>query len=118
MDTRKKILYIADTTPFENSIARENLDFVMMHASFEVDVSIVFVDTGILQLLNTEHDKIQTRAFTPVLASFKHYDINDLYVLDTSLKQFKLTKNQLICSVKIITSNQFKDLMSQFDYIF
>lgn len=118
MSNRKKVLYIANTSPYYNSHARENLDLVMMLASFDVDVSILFRGHGILQLLETEHEIIQARAFTPILKSLEHYDITKLYVTDEALAQFEISQKQLICPVTVIDAETLKNLFQQFDYIF
>lgn len=118
MSNRKNVLYIAKTSPYQNSNARENLDLLMMLASFDVDVSMLFIGDGVLQLLETEHDIIKTRAFTPLLKSLKHYDITQLYVLDEAFTELEINQNQLICPVAIIDSKKLTTLFQQFDYIF
>lgn len=118
MANRKKILYIANATPFGHADAREKLDLLMMLASFEVNVSILFMDNGVLQLLNTDNEEIQARAFSPVLKSFEHYEINKLYALDSALAQFGIDAKQLIIETKIISESQVSELIHQFDYVF
>ena len=122
MDVNKKVsshlLVQVQNTPFACARARETLDSLMMLASFDVPLCVVFRDEGVWQLVATQETAIQADAITPVLKAFPHYDIHDLFVLDSSLFERGLEKKDLLSNVKIIDQAYLNQLIHKAGYIY
>lgn len=113
----KKLLFIADSLPLQQEKARENLDFLFMLAAFEVQISILFMNEGIFQLLKTEHQIIHQHPFLPLLNALPQYDIHTLLVLKDSLIHFNMTEEVLIPPIKLIQKKELPRLFRSVDYI-
>jgi len=118
MRHRKHIIFFANNGPFVQPYVRENLDLLLMLASFDVSVTIIFIEAGVLQLLDTTPEQIKARAFSSVLKSLPHYEITKLYALDSDLNKYNIDKEQSIVPVEIIDANDLKQLCQTADYIF
>jgi tRNA 2-thiouridine synthesizing protein C len=111
------ILWIIDSLPLSTEKAREDLDVIFMLAAFDIKITLLFIEQGIFQLLNTDHSQIKQRAFTPLLMACKDYEIENLYVLNESLIRFNLTPNDFTMPISLIYQKDLAKLRASVDYI-
>lgn len=116
---RKKILFITRHAPYGTSIAREALDAVLTTAAYDQDLSLLFIDDGVFQLLpNQQASAIGQKSFASMLPALPLYEVENIFVHLDSLQTRGISKNELLLnSVQIIDSNTVSALLAQQDHL-
>jgi tRNA 2-thiouridine synthesizing protein C len=116
--TTKKFMFVNRTAPYGSVYALESLEVVLITAAFDQDVSLVFVEDGVLQLLKGQQTKgIETRNFSPAYRALEGYDVEKLYVERESLAARGLTEDDLIVDVTVLPSRELGALMDEQDVV-
>jgi tRNA 2-thiouridine synthesizing protein C len=116
--TTKKFMFVNRTAPYGSVYALESLEVVLITAAFDQDVSLVFVEDGVLQLLKGQQTKgIETRNFSPAYRALEGYDVEKLYVEQESLAARGLTAADLIVEVAVLPSRELGALMDEQDVV-
>jgi len=114
----QKILLVNRTTPYSNLRAQEALDVLLMASAFGQTISILFMEDGVLQLINQQQpEMILRKPFTKTFKALSLYDINKVYVAQSSLIKYGLNLNDLIIEAELIDSDSIGKLMQQQDVI-
>ena len=115
----KKILLISRHAPYGNSTAKEALDVALAAAVYEQDLSLLFMDDGVFQLLKEQQaQKIHQKNFSSILAVLPFYDIEKIYIHQESLKQRKIEDEDLLIeNSSILTNEQVSILLNHQDHI-
>jgi len=117
--TKQKILYVFTAAPYSAPNGQEGLDAVLMGTAFEQDISVLFVHDGVFQIKSgqdTSASKI--KQFTKTFQALGDFDVENLYVFDTSLAARGLSTEQLSCPVKVIDSSSVAKLIKQQHKVF
>jgi tRNA 2-thiouridine synthesizing protein C len=114
-----KILIVSRHAPYGNSLAKEALDAALATSSYDQDLSLLFMDDGVFQLLKDQQsDLIHQKSFSSMLAVLPLYGIDNIFVHTESLEKRKITISDLaIDQPKLINNNQVGDLIGQQDQI-
>src|SRR3990172_3682454 len=116
--TIKKFMFVNRRAPHGTVYALEALEVVLISAAFDQDVSMVFVDDGVYELVKGQHTKaIEVKNFSPIYRALEGYDIEKLYVDEESLKARGLTTESLLVPVEVLNSAQIGELMDQQDVV-
>ena len=84
----KKFMYMNRKAPYGTIYALESLEVVLIAAAFDQDVSLVFADDGVYQLMKgQETDGIGMKNFSPTYSALGDYDIKKIYVEKESLEE-------------------------------
>ena len=84
--SRKKLLVIVRRAPYVGTLAYEALDAVLVAGVFEQDVTVVFMDDGVYQLLRGQNaNAIGMRNVGRGLRALETYDVKQVYVDGESL---------------------------------
>ena len=76
----KKTLLISRQSPYSSQLARAALDAALAAAVFEQNVSVLFMDDGVWQLLSQQQTTaVETKNLEKTLRSLEHYDLDRLY---------------------------------------
>lgn len=111
---RKKILFIVGNSPYNQFSSQEKVEYILTTLAFEQDVSVVFADNGIYQLVSHQRaETIARKDLSKMLLLLDHYDIKSLYVHTQSLKQSGLTLSDLILPLHEINDAELAHLMAQ-----
>jgi len=128
MSEIKKFLYINRKAPYGTIYAWESLEVVLIGAAFEQDVSVVFVDDGVYQLIKGQDTtEVGIKNFSPTYAALGDYDVNKIYVEKESLDMRGLTVEDLMPltyededddwaekdSIKIVSSAELAEIIEQ-----
>ncbi|WP_039914059.1 sulfurtransferase complex subunit TusC [Cellvibrio mixtus] len=115
----KKILLISRHAPYGNSIAKDAFDAALATAIYDQDLSMLFMDDGIFQLLRDQQaQEISQKSFTSMLSALPFYDIDKLYIHQESLEQRGLTiENLIVDNATIVNSAQISNLLNHQDHI-
>lgn len=116
---RKKILLVSRHAPYGSSLAREAIDAALAAAIYDQDLSILFMDDGIFQLLKNQNaQKIQQKDIGSVLSALAFYDIEKIYLHKESLEQRQIALNELIIEdLYELNNTEVASLLNQQDQI-
>jgi tRNA 2-thiouridine synthesizing protein C len=116
--TVKKFMFVNRRAPYGTVYALEALEVVLISAAFDQDVSMVFIDDGVYELVRGQSTKaIDMKNFSPTYRALEGYDIEKLYVDEASLETRGLTTERLLVPVQVLNSEQMAELMDQQDVV-
>jgi tRNA 2-thiouridine synthesizing protein C len=114
----KKIIIVFRHAPHGKAHSREGLDLALLSASFEQDVSLVFVDDGVLNLLaQQDPTKIGGRDFIATFKALPFYDIEKAFVCQGSLSSRGLTIQDCFIPVEAISYEAIRQLFETSDEV-
>ncbi|MDO9142674.1 sulfurtransferase complex subunit TusC [Rhodoferax sp.] len=114
----KKFMFVNRKAPYGTIYALESLEVVLITATFDQDVSLVFMDDGVYELAKGQQTKgIGIKNFSPSYRALEGYDIEKLYVDQASLDQRGLTEADLLVPVEVLNDQQMGELMAQQDVV-
>ncbi|MDF1691634.1 MAG: DsrE family protein [Zhongshania sp.] len=113
-----KFLYIFTRSAYGNSIAREALDMALASAAFDQEVSLVFAQEAIYQLVMQQNSaNTEKKPHLGVINALPLYDIDDIYYLAEDSSTYNLPPAALVPQAKALSAEQFSSLMSSADRI-
>lgn len=116
--TVKKFMFVNRKAPYGTIYALEGLEVVLISAAFDQDVSMVFMDDGVYELVKGQHTKnIDVKNFSPTYRALEGYDIEKLYVEKESLDQRGLSEENLIVPVEVLDAAQMAAMMESQDVV-
>ncbi|MCK5091061.1 MAG: sulfurtransferase complex subunit TusC [Gammaproteobacteria bacterium] len=116
--TIKKFMYINRKAPYGTVYALEALEVVLIAAAFDQDVSMVFCDDGVYQIVKGQHTKfIDVKNFSPTYRALEGYDVEKLYVSKESMDERGLAEDDLLVDVEIVDNAKMADLMEDQDVV-
>jgi tRNA 2-thiouridine synthesizing protein C len=114
----KKFMFVNRKAPYGTIYALESLEVVLITATFDQDVSLVFMDDGVYELAKGQQTKgIGIKNFSPSYRALEGYDIEKLYVDQASLTQRGMTEADLLVPVEVLDDQQMGELMAQQDVV-
>ncbi len=114
----KKFMFVNRKAPYGTIYALEGLEVVLISAAFDQDVSMVFMDDGVYQLVKGPHTKaIGMKNFSPTYRALEGYDIEKLYVEQESMEARGLTEADLLVPVEALSSADMAGLMRSQDVV-
>ena len=116
---QKKILVISRHAPYGNSTAREAIDAALAASVYDQDISMLFMDDGIFQLLKNQHSQfIDQKNIASTLPALSLYGIENIYAHQESLEQRAISTEELILDdIKILNDNDVKNLLGKQDHL-
>ena len=104
--------------PYGDSLAKEALDAILATSAYEQDLSVLFINDGVFQLVKSQQaDIIGEKNIIKVLSAFPLYDIDALFACETSLKERGITQEQLPENIEIINKKAVQTLLHQQDHL-
>ena len=92
----KKFMYMNRKSPYGTIYALESLEVVLIAAAFDQDVSLVFADDGVYQLMKGQNtEEIGMKNFSPTYSALGDYDVKKIYIEKESLEERGLTLDDL-----------------------
>jgi len=114
----KKFMFVNRRAPYGTVYALEALEVVLISAAFDQDISMVFLDDGVYELVKGQQTKaIDVKNFSPAYRALEGYDIEKLYVDVDSLEARGLTEDNLLVPVELLSAAQMAELMDQQDVV-
>jgi tRNA 2-thiouridine synthesizing protein C len=114
----KKFMFVNRKAPYGTIYALESLEVVLITATFDQDVSLVFMDDGVFELVKGQQTKeIGIKNFSPSYRALDGYDVEKLYVDQDSLSTRGLSEKDLLVPVEVLNAEQMGQLMQQQDVI-
>ena len=114
----KKFMYVNRKAPYGTVYALESLEVVLIGAAFEQDVSVVFMDDGVFEIVKGQDTAgIEMKNFSPTYRALEMYDVEKLYVTKESLDVRGLTEDDLLVDVTVMSAAELADLVEEQDVI-
>ena len=114
----KKFMFVNRKAPYGTIYALESLEVVLITATFDQDVSLVFMDDGVYELAKGQQTKgIGIKNFSPSYRALDGYDVEKLYVDRASLAKRGLSEADLLVPVEVLDAAQMAELMAQQDVV-
>ncbi|WP_331345796.1 sulfurtransferase complex subunit TusC [Cellvibrio sp. UBA7661] len=116
---QKKILIISRHAPYGSSIAREAIDVALAGTVYDQNISYLFMDDGVFQLLkNQRSQKIDQKDISATLKALSIYGIENIYVHEESLKERGIITDELILdSLRLLNSKNVAALLTEQDQL-
>lgn len=129
----KKFMYMNRKAPYGTIYALESLEVVLIAAAFDQDVSLVFADDGVYQLMKGQDtEDIGMKNFSPTYSALGDYDIKKIYIEKESLEERGLSLEDLQelkyededddwaekDSIHLVTRAELADVIDQQDVVF
>lgn len=133
MSDIKKFMYVNRRAPYGTIYAWESLEVVLIGAAFDQEVSLLFVDDGVYQLIKgSDTSESEMKNFTPTFRTLGDYGVRHMYVDKASLEARGLTADDLIAVawedweteeeveniVEVMEADAMSDLLDQHDVVF
>jgi len=116
--TVKKFMFVNRRAPYGTVYALEALEVALISAAFDQDISMVFLDDGVYELVKGQQTKaIEVKNFSPAYRALGGYDIEKLYVDADSLAARGLTADNLLVPVEALNAAQMAELMDEQDVV-
>jgi len=114
----KKFMFLNRKAPHGTVYALEGLEVVLITAAFDQDVSLVFTDDGVYQLMKGVDTKgVEIKDFSKTYRALEGYDIEKLYVDKASMDARGLTEDDLIVDVTVLSDDEMSNLMDEQDVV-
>lgn len=113
----KQIAVIFRSAPHRNARAREGLEFAMLAASLDQQVSLLFVNEGIFNLLPQQAELIGNKDYLATFKAVDFYDIEPVMILDTSLAEFGIAATQLSYNAEVVDQHTMQQHLQQVDEV-
>jgi len=99
----RRILFLLRQAPYATSHALEALETVLVAGVFDQQVSVLFRDDGVWQLVSGQAaDGIGRRTVSKVLQALPEYDVTRLYACAASLRERGLGEEDLVLGVQLL----------------
>lgn len=129
----KKFMYLNRKAPYGAIYAWESLEVVLIGAAFDQEVSLMFMDDGVYQLVKGQDPSgIGMKHFSPTYRTLGDYEIKHVYVDGDSLAARGINQDDLLQIawedmetgeeveniVTVIDPARVRELMSEADVVF
>lgn len=114
----KSVLLITRQAPWAGIGAAEALDIALAAGAFDLPLSILFMDDGVLQLLAQQQSQmLEQKDLSANLQALPMFGIEQLYVAEQCLNQRGLDSELLAVDVDVLDDQQIQQLIRQHDYV-
>lgn len=129
---KKRLLYVNRKAPYGTIYALESLEVVLVGAAFDQDVTLVFLDDGVFQLVDGQDTAgIGVKNFSRSYKALGDYEVRKIFVERESLVERGLKPDELMQItyededegyaekplVRVIDRRELAEIMSQQDVV-
>ncbi|MCB2020872.1 MAG: sulfurtransferase complex subunit TusC [Burkholderiaceae bacterium] len=114
----KKFMFVNRRAPYGTIFALESLEVVLIAATFDQDVSLVFLDDGVYELVKGQDTQgIGIKNHSKTYRALEGYDVEKLFVERESMDARGLSEDDLIVPVEVLGSAEMAALMAEQDVV-
>lgn len=107
-----KIAVLVTSLPLQGIAARESLDLIFALAAVDHQLSVIFSDNAVYQLVKADDSaELMVKDFRRSFKLFELYDIENLYICAESLRQRQLQANALVLNVQPLECDELSQLL-------
>lgn len=112
------IAIINKSAPYGSSNGQESLDMALAMSNFAQNVSVFFIEDGVLQLLTSQRAaSIDSKAYHKTFPALEFYDIDSIYVCKQSLAQRGIQVSQLCIPVILMELKDLSNLLANQQHV-
>lgn len=117
--TGQEVIFIATRSSWSGSSAAAGADLLMTTAVFEQPVRVVFCGDGVWQLLADQSgDALKMKTLSRIFPAFELYDIRQVQVSDSALRERGLTKRDLVIATSAVSDDEIRALIASSKAVF
>ena len=115
-----KLLYVITQGPYSSAQGQEALDAILIGASFEQNISVLFLHDGVFQLKMSQNKdgKSDIKIFTKTYKALNDFGVDQIFVHDLSMLSRGLTSQDLMMKTQQLSSPEVAELFSQQTRVF
>lgn len=116
----KSVLLISRQAPWAGIGAAEAVDIALAAGAFDLPLSILFMDDGVLQLLEQQQQQpqvLEQKDLTANLQALPMFGIEQLYVAQQCLTERGLADSPLAMPAERVDDQAIQHLIRQYDYV-
>lgn len=114
----KRTLFIQHCAPYGNESPQEQIDALLVAATFGLKVSVLFQDDGVWQLLSQQDGKLlERRTLGAQLQALELYDVHAFYVDAASLDERGLEVGALTLPVRVLDEPGVRALIAEHELV-
>lgn len=114
----KKIAVVLQHSPFNSALSREAQDMIMALAAVEHQVTVIYQNAAVLQLLAPKDDaSIGCKDFIPAQKLFDLYDIAAVVANRSAFAKYQITSDQTIIPVSQLSDVEIADLLAEQQHV-
>jgi tRNA 2-thiouridine synthesizing protein C len=115
----KSWVYVFTQSSFASSSGREGQDMALLCASFDHQVTLLFVQEGVLQLrAGQTPERIAQKDYLARLKGLHLFDVDEVWACEHALTKHQLQASDLaVKAVKTATTEQLRTLMAEADHV-
>jgi tRNA 2-thiouridine synthesizing protein C len=114
----KKIAVILSHSPFDGAISREAHDMIMALAAVEHQVTVIYQDAAVLQLLPVHRSAaLGCKDYTPAQKLFELYEVAAIVADACALQLYQVVPEQCLIAVTAMADPDIQALLAQQQHI-
>ena len=114
----KSVLLISRQAPWAGVAAAEALDIALAAGAFDLPLSVLFIDAGVLQLVAQQQSQIlEQKDLSANLQALPMFGIEQLYASQHCLNARGVCQTQLAVPAELLDDVQIQQLIRQFDHV-
>ena len=115
----KSLAVVFNKAPYGSNAGRELLDIALMAAAFDMNITAIFIDDGVFQLLkNQQPDILNMKNHSITFKAIELYGIETALISSEDLTQRNLKAEQLLDVAEITPNNSINTVIASSDYVF
>lgn len=104
----KTLAILNSKAPYSDTAGKDSVDIALVFGSFEQPVSLFFQGDGVWQLAQGQDGSaISVKDYLKTFSAFEFYDIEDIYVCQSSLEERNLPATFHIEAVQVLNQRDF-----------
>lgn len=113
-----QIAVISRRAPYAGHDAQEALDLAMMAGTFGLECALFVADEGVFQLLKQQQpESLERKNFSKSFAALEFYDVEPIYVLESSLLERGLSEQDLLPEVSIVNPERWQQALTNYQHL-
>lgn len=114
-----KWLYVISQAPYSNAHGQEALDAILIGASFEQEVSVLFVHDGVFQIKSGQGGgPSKIKQFTKAYKALVDFGVENIFVHELSLLARGVTKDDLTIEAQLLNASELSLIMAMQNRVF
>lgn len=111
----KHLVYIFRSAPYGSPVAQEGLEALLAAAVFEQQLSVIFIDEGVFQLIKRQNP-LQQKNQAKMLQALSMYDVDQCYVHAPSAALRGLKADDFCISAEALNDAETRRLIASADH--
>ena len=115
MTQSNSLAILNSSAPYACTAGKDALDIALIFASFELAPALFFQADGVYQLMQGQDGgKISVKDYLKTFAAFEFYDIEEVFVCQSSLTERGLNDDFHIENVQVLKPQEFAEQLAQY----